>query len=358
MKKLILLTAVLLMALPASAETLNFQVTDTLSINAQAPDAPAALPTIRTTPHAFDEDQVVKLFLKSPAPREETEFGPIYRANSNAYAEFLAVNHVVGDVCYQSGYYDNYLEYVLRFRNEMSDWSNLFPQDLELSGFPKADAVQKAREMLEGLGVVLLPGERVYTLEKNSFARFQADLAQSEEQVYMPKHVLDPFDPAHEGYYIVFHRELNGLPVSNTVGDGSAVVLLTRQGWEYVRTGYVRDAASESGVSPVLSARQALLGVADQLEMDYSYSSDPYGESSEREDPAVIERVQLVYEEENAGNDRLGASDTFIPIWQFTFQRTQWGGGSWRERTINQTAFLLVIFVDARTGRLMWEEQC
>ena len=47
--------------------------------------------------------------------------------------------------------------------------------------------------------------------------------------------------------------------------------------------------------------------------MDYSYPGDPYGESSEREEPAVIERVQLVYEEENAGSDRLGASDTFHP---------------------------------------------
>ena len=62
--------------------------------------------------------------------------------------------------------------------------------------------------MLEGLGVVLLPGERVYTLEKNSFARFQADLAQSEEQVYMPKNVLDPFDPRPRG---VLHR----LPTGN-----------------------------------------------------------------------------------------------------------------------------------------------
>lgn len=362
MKKLTLVLLALLLALPARAELLNFQVTDTLSINAEAPDAPGALPSIRTAPHAFDASQLQKMFMKTDSSREDVpELQLTTLGKGDGLSEYMLIDYEAGRFGYSSKYYNQYLELMLRFRDDMSDWSFLFPQDLELDGMPKAEAVSSAREMLEGLGIRLLPGERVYTLEKDSYAGIQALLAQSEAQVYMSKRYLEPFDPAHEGYYMVFEQQIGGLVCGEPGIGGHVDVLITRQGYEYVETGYVKDAVSESGAAPVLSAEQALKGAADQLRWDCYRTGDAYGKLEDREAPAVIERVRLAYESEAIGGpNHIPNSDEYVPVWMFTFQRASWQGGEsrWRNRTMDNHPFLLVIHVDARTGKLLYEEQC
>jgi len=360
MKKLILLLA--LLTIPAQAELLDFQVTDTLSIRCEAPDAPEALPTIRTKPHAFDAGQLQKLFMKTDQSREDVpELHLTTLGVGDGLSEYMLIDHEAGRFCYSSKYYNQSLELMLRFRDEMSDWSFLYPQNLELPGLPRAEAVAGAREMLEGLGIRLLPGETVYTLERESYAGIQAILAQSEAQADMPKRYLAPFDPAHEGYYVAFERALGGLACGQAgVGD-RAEVLVTRQGYEYVETGYVRDEVSRSGEALLMSAEQALKGVAGQLRWDYRTTGDAYGVLEDREIPAVIERVRLGYESEAIGGPmHIPDSDEYVPVWQFTFHRSSWRGGetSWRDRTMDDPPFLTILHVDARTGKLLYEQWC
>ena len=60
-KRMVLLLA-LLLPLCARAEVLDFQVKDMLSIRAEVPDAPEALPEIETKAHAFDVGRAARAF--------------------------------------------------------------------------------------------------------------------------------------------------------------------------------------------------------------------------------------------------------------------------------------------------------
>jgi hypothetical protein len=218
---------------------------------------------------------------------------------------------------------------------------------------PRAEATERTRRMLTELGIRLMPGERVYTLEKDSYAGVQARLAQSERQVDMPKRYLDPFDPAHEGYFMVFEQELNGLPCDAMGNRFSVQVLLTRQGYEYVESGYNVDEVSRDETQPLLSAGDALKAAAVGLQHTFKPALKEDGTLDRM--PVTIGRVRLVYEPDNTGKEE-APSTTCVPVWKYAYPSGMLKDtGTWRERTLDNAAFTRTIHVDARTGALRAE---
>ena len=356
MRKFILLMAVLLLALPASAETLNFQVTDTLSVDAEAPDAPAALPTIWVKYHEFDVDELQKRFMKTDTRRTEgvDDEGRYFQlGDAEGGGEYMLIELDLGRFCYTSEYDQKYLQELMDFDDEMTDNSNLFPDDLELSWMSRAEAIERTRRMLQELGIRLMHGERVYTLEKDSYVWVQGQLAQSERQVDMPKRYLDPFDPAHEGYFMVFEQELNGLSCDALGNRFPVRVLLTRQGYEYVESGYNVVEVSWDEEKPLLSAGDALKAAAVGLQHTFKPALKEDGTLDRL--PVAIERIRLVYEPDNTGKEE-APSTACVPVWKYAYPSGMLkDAGTWRERALDNAAFIRTIHVDARTGALLAE---
>lgn len=350
MRKFALLMAVLLLALPASAETLRFQVNSLLTSDAIAPDAPDALPAIETKVHEFDIDRLQALFMKGNPVREDTDDGSQHcttLGGQKGDPDYMLIERDLGRFCYSTAYYDSHFHEVLRFRDEMTDFSSFFPADLELPGLSKAEAVTNTRTMLESLGIRLLPGQKVYTIEANAHAGFQEKLATSEFQTYISKHYLEPLDPDHEGYYMVFEQALNGQRYDAQGSPGIAEVLLTRRGYDYVDSGFVVDEVSREAAQPVLSAGEALKRAADELTL----GQDVW----DGEGMLTIERVRLAYEPRNKQDSWYSPdSSLFYPVWKYDF--VPFRGitpGSWKNPTLDSAGFVSTIHLDARTGEII-----
>lgn len=146
-------------------------------------------------------------------------------------AAILIVHSDRGRFTFQTAYHGLYMEEFLGYVASETGFQG-FPAELELPDLPRADAVARARAMLEAAGVRLFPGETVRTIDRDSVVALKTLLAESELQVSISRRYLEPFDPAHEGYLITFDLALAGLRYDAGGASGHAKVLLTRQGIE------------------------------------------------------------------------------------------------------------------------------
>ena len=334
---LILLLLALVLPSPASAETLNFQVTDTLSIRAEAPDAPEALPSIVAKPHEFDVEKLRTLLMQGEAVWEES--GDQITLWEPDDAAILILHRDRGRFTYQTAYYGLYMSELLGYVASATAFQG-FPAELELPGLPRADAVARARAMLEAAGVRLLPSETVRAIDRDSVAALKALLAESELQVSLSKRYLEPFDLAHEGYLMTFDLALAGLRCDAAGAAGQVKVLLTRQGFEWVSCGNAADEVSREEPQKLMSAADALRQAAKSLEQ------------VDADRPRTVTSIRLVYAPQSEVDARKSpGSSPMIPAWRFVCAPggAASGGGLFEP----EAPFVTTIVVDARTGALI-----
>lgn len=352
MKKLMIAALMLTLLVPsmASAERLAMQVTDMLYINAELPEnTPEALPILTVAPHPMDADQLHRLLMPDNTLREDVDDpGDRYVmfGTGDGESEYMLVELDFGRVCYNSKFWDMHLRDVIQTGDEMTDTLNYYPEDREAEGLSRADALKQAQELIDELGLSVAPDARVLTIDQASYAHMLEELSISDKQAEIPRRYLEPYDPAHDGYFMQFSRTVGGVPEF----DRSLLqleIFISRQGIEYLETGFVKDTVQSGEPQKLLSAEEALKAAVPQMikaeEKGY-YVAGSYLEFPDKATASTVERIRLGYRYDRN-------TKAMTPIWEYTFPRAMWNDeGTWETRTFDNPAFLGIIQINAITG--------
>lgn len=353
------LLAALLLPNAAMAERLTMEVLPGLSVDAELPmDVPDALPVLRMSHTPMDADLIGNLLMPSAAREDHADADHyVIFGSGDGDGEYMLIEMDYGRVCYGSEFFDARLRGVLRSGDGMSDQLHYYPEDREVSGFPRQDAVRQAEALIETLRLSVMPDPRVLTIDGDSYNVMLEDLSQADWQAGLPRRYLELLDDAHAGYLILYTPAANGVPM---IGADLVELFVSRQGVEYLETGFALDVASADDAKPLLSAAEALTKAAPQMDAQnrdgFRYVYGSY--LADDEAPSTIERIRFGYRydvERKSGNQN---RMRLIAVYEYAFQRAMsQDTGNWQTRSFDNFAAISYIYIDAITGEYIETSQ-
>lgn len=340
MKRCLALMFALLLALSptALAQRLKVQINDRISVDAELPEfLPQEVSLLKVTVRPYDLDAAHDLLMPGETRRKEHEDGDT--TFGEAGSDYMLA--APGRICFQTDYHYKHLLGVLRIEDEMDDFSLYYPQDVEVEGLSRSEALAQAQKAFDLLGIAMPENALAYTVERDSFAKMQEQLKQCDYQASINRRYLEPLDTRHEGYFFSFYPIVEGLPYINVSHAGA---LVTRQGVEYLETSEVFDIVKKSKPKKILSPEQALKKAAKSLKnvgAHFNFETEEH-----TYEPVTIERITLCYEYDYE-------KKVLYPMYRFDYEfEMSQGSGSWRTRTFDNRPHIKSIRIDPYTGKV------
>ncbi len=338
MRKTFALLLCLCLVTPAVAfgERLTVTVNETFVCDAELPNPiQESMPEFTGEMVLINKDQAISLLMPNGTPIEELEGGDITVGTGDGEQEYMLLQTKAGRVYYCSAFMSQYLMDLVPERNGANN-AQYYPTDLELNFMPLSEAREKALGLMETLGLEMSANVEIFTLEKESFGKMQDVLQESDWLGHVSRkqalRYLEPFDEAHEGYFVLMTPKFDGHDYILWENRWKACVFITRQGFEFVETGFNMRKTGETESKLLISAQEALKIAATG---NFFYPEDKI---------CTIERISLQY---------LYRDDkkTLSPYWIFDY--CTGGPGEMVNANLDNEARMQGIGVNAHTGKLM-----
>ncbi len=333
-----LLLCLCLLPACAAAERLTITIRDDFRCDAEVPDVPDSLPIITCEPMRMDKDLAISLLMPDAAPIEEVNDGDFRVGDGSGDGEFMMVQSKDGRVYYTSKFVSMYMG------NLIPEWNGegnarYYPTDLELDFMTRDEAIGKALDLMHTLGVEITGEPRVYTMEREHFARMQDAMRASEwlghiRRMYALRY-LEPLPEEHEGYFVLMTPTVDGKFYAPWENRFTAYVLITRQGVEFLETGFNLRKTGEQPPKPLIPVEEALQ-IASEGNLYLPLGVD-----------CLIERISIIYLYSDEHR-------TLTPHWLFDY--CSGGPGGMEKQDFDHPVRMHGVAVNAHTGKLV--QQC
>lgn len=343
MKKLasLLLLACLLLPLCARGERLTLAVNEQFACDAELPaDIPQSLPVLQAEYVIIDPEQAIELLMPGKGPREELANGDVIVGNGDGEHDYMLIKKNNGRICFNSEYVNLYLLELIP-GGGYGDGSSLakryLPTDVALDFMTPEEAVEQAAALMGTLGIeVTTEGAVVYTLDCESYAAMQDGMRDSDWLAWTSRkqalRYLEPLSKDHEGYCVNLTPTFAGRPFVVYDNRTVASVLITRQGIEFVETGFnlrLTDTGEEKPLVPVEEALKAAASGPINMHVEAT---------------CTIEQISLAY--------RFNAEKrTMTPCWVFDYCSD--GVGEMKNHTFDHWVTMYGVGVDAHSGKVI-----
>lgn len=258
----VLLCLSMMLPITANGERLVQSVSDSFVCDAEIPEEiPDTLPTLIVQPIEIDADLVIELLKPEGTPVKNSVSGDIEVGIGDGASERLVIETNGGRIYYTSEFASTNLLNLLP--NSTAESTAYLPSDLDLDFMKREEAIVQAVDFLNALGIETADEARVYTLERESFARMQEAMKESEWLANTKRdqalRLLEPLPEEHEGYFVMLTPTVNDWPFAFRENRYDACVLITRRGIEYVETGFVLRTVREGEYLPIIPPEEALV---------------------------------------------------------------------------------------------------
>lgn len=338
MKKslLFLMCACLLLPACALGERMTLTANERFTCDAEMPAGISqSLPSLTATPVTIDPDKAIELLMPGKGPREDLPGGDVTVGIGDGEHDYMLIERDLGRVCFNSEYVNLYLLELMPDRGRVT--KGYLPTDLALDFMTPEEAVQTAADLMRQLGIEVMTDDAVvYTLEHASFTAMQDAMRESGWLATTSRkralRYLEPLAVEHEGYCVNLTPTLGGYPYIVFDTRWEVCVFITRQGIEYVETGFNLRLTDTGGEKPLVPPEEALKTAAEG--------------SVNMEEGALctIERITLAYRFDTE-------KQTAAPCWVFDYCSD--GAGGMQGYTFDHWVNLYGIGVDAHTGKVI-----
>ncbi|MCM1165394.1 MAG: hypothetical protein NC299_03335 [Lachnospiraceae bacterium] len=321
--------------------------------------APSQLATLRTKPFWFEAGLPEKVLLDGvDCTHEETRKNeyfpeidwPIYINNTDRLLLMGYNGNQGGDFYFNLP--DGHKYGTLRSTFDCYNMESVF-DDKELDGFSPEEAVSRANEMLDKLGITHYGTPEVWAIKADKANAYLETQEYHDKQDNVQEWTRWTEDD--EVYYLTYPVEFNGIPVAlrgsysgnmthydfdESVEGAYIEVTVTRDGIDEINT-YPIPAADAETIGTVdinVSAQQAL----ELLTQAYSEADFPYAMN--------VTGCRLEYAMTSTEMDIESCEHTLIPAWSFEMYYMDDWSTKGQEYGVYATAF-----VDASTGRVWCE---
>ena len=343
MKKfyLFLLCACLVLPVCAQGERLALTVNEYFLCDAELPaDIPQSLPVLRAEHVIIDPEKAIAMLMPGKGPREDFANGDVTVGVGDGEHDYMLIQKAYGRICFNSAYANLYLLELIPgggYGDGCDVAKKYLPTDVVLDFMTPEEAVRQAADLMQALGIeVTTEGAVVYTLECESYAAMQETMRESEWLARTTRkralRYLEPLSKDHEGYYVHLTPTFADLPYVVYDSRNTVCVLITRQGVEFVETGFNLRVIGTGDEKPLIPVEEALKTAASA--------------SINMEEGALctIEEITLAYRFHSE-------KQTMTPCWIFDYCSD--GAGGMNGLTFDHWVRMYGIGVDGHSGKVI-----
>lgn len=248
-------------------EHLTVQLEENLTIDADISfDAAASYNTYRAEVLHFDVDAISALPINDPIT-EENRWD--YEDGAFNYNASTASGGIIGlgssaksqNLRYQSGWVQDILSIVHIFpKDSITNWADydsrsILPQGIDLSFASIEEVLADTTAALESLGIDLDENAEIYSLTVETLQTLADAYNDSQKERGFEDFAKTTWSSDDECYYMIFHLEHNGIPISSTNTAGtllatSVSVCYNKDGLQFLQIDQpysVLDVSEESG---------------------------------------------------------------------------------------------------------------
>ncbi|MCL1854145.1 MAG: hypothetical protein FWF86_00300 [Clostridia bacterium] len=338
---LLFLCVCLLLPVCAQGERLALTVNEYFRCDAELPAGiPKSLPVHRGEFIIINPEKAIAMLMPGKGPREDLANGDVTVGIGDGEHDYMLIQKDSGRICFDSEYVSRYLLELIPgggYGDGCDVAKKYLPTDAVLDFMTPEEAVRQAADLMQALGIeVATEGAAVYTLECASYAAMQETMRDSEWLARTTRkralRYLEPLSSEHEGYYVNLTPTFSGRPYTVYDSRKPACVLITRQGVEFVETGFNLRVTGAGDEKPLVPVEEALkIAATGSINM---------------EDRALctIEEITLLY--------RFNwEKQTMTPYWIFDYCSD--GAGGMKGLTFDHWTKMYGIGVDAHNGKVI-----
>ena len=332
----LLACACLLVTACALGERLTLPINKLFLCDAEIPaDVPQTLPVLEVAHVTIDPEKAIELLMPGMGPREDLPDGDVIVGIGDGEHDYMLIQKDSGRVRFESEYVNMYLLELIPERGRVT--KRYLPTDLALDFMTPEEAIQQAAGLVRALGIEAAADDAiVYTLECDSYAAMQDMMRESEWLARTTRkralRYLEPLAEEHEGYCVHLKPVINGQPYVVYDNRWEVCVLITRQGIEYVETGFNLRMTGMGDEKPIVPLEEALeLASQGSINMEEGAL-------------CTIERISLAYRFDDE-------SQTLTPCWIFDYCTD--GAGGMEGYTFDHWVSLYGVAVDGHSGKVI-----
>ena len=338
---LLLLCACLLLPVCAQGERLALTVNERFVCDAELPaDIPQSLPILQAEHVIIDTEKAMAMLMPGKGPREDLANGDVTVGVGDGEHDYMLIEKAYGRICFNSEYVNLYLLELIPgggYGDGCDVAKQYLPMDVVLDFMSPEEAVRQAADLMRAFGIEVATEDAVvYTLERESYAAMQETMRESEWLARTTRkralRYLEPLSKDHEGYYVNLIPTFAGRPYVVYDSFWTVCVLITRQGVEFVETGFNLRMIGAGDEKPLVPLEEALKAAASG--------------SINMEEGALctIEEITLAYRFHSE-------KQTMTPCWIFAY--CSGGAGGMKGLTFDHWTRMYGVGVDGQSGKVI-----